>query len=171
MTGWRVWTASLSSERATGPGSRGRSQRLVQVPQDILDILKADAQTNEIGRDAGADLVVLAQLAVRGGRGWIARLLASPTLARWLKSCRLSMNFLPAARRPSIPKPRIAPDAFWQVLFCRARDRDCDARPGKLHPASLGWFSRNSATRLGVRTWRSMRRLSVSMPCTSAQDD
>jgi hypothetical protein len=35
--------------------------------------------------------------------------LASPTLARWLISRKLSMNFLPAGRPPLIPKLMIDP--------------------------------------------------------------
>ena len=41
--------------------------------------------------------------------GWIARLLASPTLAGWLNNCRLSMNCLPATTPPLMPTPSMAP--------------------------------------------------------------
>ena len=41
-------------------------QRLIQIPEDILDILDPDAQADEIRRDPGADLLLIRKLAVRG---------------------------------------------------------------------------------------------------------
>ena len=41
--------------------------------------------------------------------GWMASVLASPTFARCETSPSESMNFLPAASPPLMPKPTIAP--------------------------------------------------------------
>ncbi len=38
-------------------------QRLIQIPQDVVDILDADAQADEIRRDPGGCLFLRAQLA------------------------------------------------------------------------------------------------------------
>ncbi len=42
-------------------------QRLVQIPQDIVDIFQTDAQTDKVGSDAGGEHLVFVELAVRGG--------------------------------------------------------------------------------------------------------
>ena len=40
--------------------------------------------------------------------GWMTRVRASPTFARWLMNRAASMNRTPASRPPSIPKVRMA---------------------------------------------------------------
>src|SRR5258708_40226686 len=48
---------------------RCRPQRLVQIPQDILDIFKPDGETNQVGRDAASGEVLCRELLVRGAGG------------------------------------------------------------------------------------------------------
>ena len=45
-----------------------RRQRLVQVPEDVFDVLQADAQADEVGADTGCGHLLGRQLAV-GGAG------------------------------------------------------------------------------------------------------
>ena len=45
--------------------SGARSQRLVEVGDDVVDVLRADRDANIIGRHAGGKLLRLAQLLVR----------------------------------------------------------------------------------------------------------
>src|SRR5690606_16247338 len=44
-------------------------ERLVEVPEDVVDVLDADAQPHEVGAHAGRGLLVGRELAVRGRRG------------------------------------------------------------------------------------------------------
>src|SRR5690606_17084688 len=48
------------------PPGRSGPQRLVEVPQDVVDVLDADAQAHEVGAHAGRGLLVGGKLAVRG---------------------------------------------------------------------------------------------------------
>ncbi len=45
------------------------SERLVEVPENIFNILDADAETNKVGSHAGAELLIGRELAVRRARG------------------------------------------------------------------------------------------------------
>ena len=65
--------------------------------------------------------------------GWIARLLASPTFARWLKSSRPSMNFWPAPAPPLMPDPRTSRGALRQISSSPARD-GVAGQAGIAHP-------------------------------------
>src|SRR5215208_793858 len=44
-------------------------ERLVDVPQDVVDRLKPDRHAHHVGRDAGLDLIGFFHLPVRGGGG------------------------------------------------------------------------------------------------------
>src|SRR5580693_4472670 len=45
----------------------GRSERLVEIGEDVVDVLDADAEANHFRRYAGFELLFRRQLAVRGG--------------------------------------------------------------------------------------------------------
>jgi hypothetical protein len=85
-------------------------ESLIQIPEDVFDVFETDAQADEIGGNAGAYLLFF-----RLGwawvveAGWMARLLASPTLARWLKSLQAFYELLTGSCPALMPKPRIAP--------------------------------------------------------------
>src|SRR6266542_2599773 len=61
--------------------------------------------------------------------GWMTRLFASPTLARWLHSESASMNWRPASRPPGRSKEKIAPAPSGRYLRARLA-YGLDARPG-----------------------------------------
>jgi hypothetical protein len=71
----------------------GPTQGVVEVGLDVVDVLDAHRHADQVGVTpalfCSASLscwwVVLA--------GWMTRVLASPTLARWLASLTLEMNF------------------------------------------------------------------------------
>ena len=99
-------------------------QRLVQVPQDVFDIFDADAQADEIGRHAGGDLFLLAQLAVGGGGGMDGQALGIAhvgQVAEQLQALDEASCRLPAP--PLMPKPRIAPGPFGQVFLGQLDNR------------------------------------------------
>ena len=50
--------------------TRRNTQRLVQIPQDVLNVFNADAEADEVGRDASCDQLVFGELAV-GRAGWV----------------------------------------------------------------------------------------------------
>src|SRR5450755_3558168 len=45
-------------------GRRGR-ERLVDVPEDVVDVLEADRDADHVGLDAGGELLCLVELAMR----------------------------------------------------------------------------------------------------------
>jgi hypothetical protein len=48
----------------------GRSQRFIQVPQDVLYVLDADGEADEVGGHPARQLVFFRELLV-GGAGWV----------------------------------------------------------------------------------------------------
>src|SRR3954470_10976235 len=46
---------------------RASAQRLVNIPENVVERLKSDRHAHHVGRDAGLDLVGFAHLAMRGG--------------------------------------------------------------------------------------------------------
>lgn len=46
-----------------------RVKRLFQIPLDVFEVFKTNAQADEIGADASGDLLFFAELAVRSGGG------------------------------------------------------------------------------------------------------
>jgi hypothetical protein len=86
-----------------------RRERLVEVPSDIFDGLDANVQASEVGRHACAIVLLrFSRLCALLAR-CMARLLASPTLARWLKSLSFSMKERRASSPPYVPRPKMAP--------------------------------------------------------------
>ena len=69
--------------------------------------------------------------------GWMARDLASPTLARCLKSLRESMNFAPASAPPLMPKTDHRA-AFAAEVFAVERGLRIAGQAGEAHPLDGG---------------------------------
>src|SRR5271169_2473956 len=88
---WEVLSAWIRSSTMSGAASRPTERRTRSSP------------TPEAASSSALiwEWVVLA--------GWITKVLASPTLARWEARRRASMNFRPASRPPLTPKVIIEP--------------------------------------------------------------
>ena len=76
--------------------------------------------------------------------GWIARLFASPTLARWLKSSKESINFLPDSLPPFIPKTTKGPP-FPRKYFLFNSYSESFSSPGNLTQSTDLWLDKYSA--------------------------
>ena len=69
--------------------------------------------------------------------GWITSDLASPTLARWLRSWAWSMNRFPASYPPAIPNDSTPPNPFLRY-FLAAALIGMRGQSGIAHPGHLG---------------------------------
>ena len=107
----------------------------VQCPPEYLQPLHADGEPDEIRREPAVPLLLLRELGVGRPGGWIARLLASPTLARWEKRPRPLMNFSPASP-PLMPNTTMPPNPFSRYRG-PARGR-ITLQAGIADPATMG---------------------------------
>ena len=85
------------------------AQRLRQIVDDVAAASmptesRTSSSPNPAALSCAASICWCVVLA-----GWMTRVLASPTLARWLASRSASMNFRPAARPPLMPQLMIEP--------------------------------------------------------------
>src|SRR5664279_1134469 len=103
MAGKRVLvTPTLFLRLRDRNGSRACLQRLIDVPENIIQRFESDGEPHHFRRDSrGALLVVVA--------GWMTSVLASPTLARCDRNFTDSMKRTPAAAPPLTPKVRMPP--------------------------------------------------------------
>src|SRR3954470_15589192 len=113
---------------------RGCGQRLVDVPQDVVDVLEPDRDAHHVGQHAGRALLVLVELAVVVDAGWMTSVRVSPMFARWLMKRAASMKRTPASSPPRTPNAS-SPDAPGRpstVRIWRATRACCgwSARPG-----------------------------------------
>ena len=112
------------------------AQRLVDVPEDVLDILDAHRQPDHVGPHAGARQFRLVQLAVRGGGrmdhqrlgvadvGQVAEELAGVDEA--LAGLHRVGRRMPKVRMPEAPGwPSMARNCFFASAWCGE-----SARPG-----------------------------------------
>ena len=60
--------AALTVTEPMPPGRRGFGERAVEVPADVVDVLQADREADQVRADAGRDLLLVGQLLV-GGAG------------------------------------------------------------------------------------------------------
>ena len=98
----------------------GLSEGLLKVGLEVGEVFAAEAESDVVGLDAGGDLLLGGELAVGGAGGWMARLLASPMLARWLKSLSELMTRLAPSKPAFTPKPRRPPYPPVRYLLAAA---------------------------------------------------
>ena len=101
--------------RARSAAGRGR-QRLVEVGDEVVDVLEADRQPDEVVGHAGPILVLGAQLRVgRPGRVDDQRL-GVADVGQQAEDLDASISLRPASTPPLTPKVRIAAEAALEVL-------------------------------------------------------
>ena len=100
--------------------------------------------------------------------GWMTRLLASPTLARWLNTWSDSTKALPCARLPLMSKLKTLPAPLGNSFLASAWDGWL-SNIGCPTCATKGCAAKNSTTLAVFKACRSMRSDRVSMPCKISQ--
>src|SRR5512137_1708813 len=78
--------------------STGSGQRLIQVPENIVDLLETNAQADKIGADASADLLFGAQLAVGGGSRMDGQAFGIPDVCQVTEELQALDELLPGFR-------------------------------------------------------------------------
>ena len=96
--------------------------------------------------------------------GWQASDLASPILTKRVISCSASIKRAPASKPPFTPKVKIAEGVPF-MYFLASSCSGWSGKPAYFTQATLSWSRRYSATACAFCTWRSIRRLNVSIPC------
>src|SRR6202044_3287744 len=87
--------------------------------------------------------------------GWMIRLLASPTLARWDQSDTPRMRSCPPARPPAQSNENTAPAPSGRYFSTSGRYR-LPGQPGEVTFAASSCDSRNAATACALAPWRSI---------------
>jgi hypothetical protein len=105
-------------------------QRLIDVLEDVLDVFDADGQADT---KSGVTPVALCSSSESCwwvvDAGWIARVLASPTLARWEINFSELMNSSACLHAPLDPETEDGPGASRKILCARSRS-GLDESPG-----------------------------------------
>ena len=111
-------------------------ERLIEVPQDVLDILQPDAKADEIRRNARRLLLLLIELAVGGGSGVDGQALGVADISQVAEQSQvvdeLGSGFPPAV----YAEPQDAPASAGQI-FLRQGVVGESFKPGISHPGHL----------------------------------
>ncbi len=84
-------------------------QRLVEVPQDIVDVFKTNAQADEIGTDPSRHLLFGGQLAVGGGSGMDSKRLRISNIGKMAEQLQTFDKLAARLGATLDSKPKIAP--------------------------------------------------------------
>jgi hypothetical protein len=109
---------------------RGCRKRLVDVPEDVVDVLEADREPHHVGRHAGGELLGVVELAVRRRCRRITRVRVSPMLARWLMAGCLARTPQQVARAAEGEQPEAPGMPRRRICGRRGRGRGCSGKPG-----------------------------------------
>ena len=145
---------------------RGGCQGLVQIREDIVDVLDADAEADAARADAGRQLLGGRHLPMRG-RGRMA--------GQGFRIAQIDQPF-EELQRVVEPQPAVQSAANIErqqrasaatEIFLHQRVIRTVGEAGIVHRRDARSSRRNSATLRAFSTWRSTRSATVSIPCSS----
>src|SRR4030067_3664552 len=111
-------------------------ERLIEIPQDIVNVFETNAQTNEIGADACGDLLLFCELAVRCGRGMNSEALCIADVCKMAEELQAFDELFPCFHAAFDPESENGARAFRQVFLCAVVVRMV-LKPGIFHPFDL----------------------------------
>jgi hypothetical protein len=88
---------------------------LAEVPEDVFYVFESDRNANHIGTDSGRDLLLIAQLLVRGACRVNYQALRVSHIGKVRMQLTDSITF--SCLTPFMPNVKIDPGPFWQY-FC-----------------------------------------------------